>query len=249
MSFFGNIHPSSPFQPTHHHTKSVHHHHHYSKPQEQHNYSTFTGTMYDELPVTHTDSFKIVMILDESGSMSIIKDKMINSINTLITEQKQVVGKETTFTKVKFNNNYHTVIDNKRINCVNNLTNEDYIPTGSTALFDAIGKTISRFRNERDVLMVIVTDGEENASSRFNKSMINNMIEDKQKNNNWTYVYLSNDLSTAKQGDSIGCTPSRFASNCVVEQESFGDFMSQELNCAIKNYRSAGVSVQSQLNK
>ena len=96
--------------------------------------------------------------------------------------------------------------------------------------------------------MVIVTDGQENTSHRFNRIMVNNMIEDKQKNNNWTYVYLSNDLSTAKQGDSIGCVKSSFASNCVVEQESFGDYISSQLNSAIGNFRCKGVSVQSQLN-
>ena len=78
--------------------------------------------------------------------------------------------------------------------------------------------------------------------------MINNFIEDKQKNNNWTYVYLSNDLSTATQGDSIGCMRSAVASNCVVQRESFGEYISSQLNSAIGNYRSQGVSVQSQLN-
>ena len=222
--------------------------HHQNNPGNN-NYNTFTGTMYDSPAVPHTDTFKIVMILDESGSMENIRSKMISSINTLITEQQQIPGRETTFTLVKFSDGIKRVIENKPLNQVKLLTPEHYMPNGSTALFDAIGDTISWFRNEKDVLMVIVTDGQENASHRFNRTMINNMIEDKQKNNNWTYVYLSNDLSTAKQGDSIGCTTSRVASNCVVEQESFGDYISSQLNSAIGNYRCKGVSVQSQLNK
>jgi len=212
------------------------------------NVSTYTGTIYDVTPVVHTDTFKIVMILDESGSMDNIRNKMIESINGLIREQQQVTGRETTFTLVKFSDIIKRVIENQPLEKIKLLTSEDYIPNGSTALFDAIGNTISWFRNEKDVLMVIVTDGQENASHKFNQNMINNMIDDKQKNNNWTYVYLSNDLSTAKQGDSIGCVKSHFSSNCVVEQESFGDYIKTELNSAIGNYRSNGTSVQSQLN-
>ena len=231
-----------------HHEHHVHHHHHQHQNSISHNYNTHTGTMYDSTPVPHTDTFKIVMILDESGSMDCIRNKMITSINSLITEQQQVPGRETTFTLVKFSDGIKRVIENKPLNQVKLLTPEHYMPNGSTALFDAIGDTISWFRNEKDVLVVIVTDGQENASHRFSRTMINNMIEDKQKNNNWTYVYLSNDLSTAKQGDSIGCTTSRVASNCVVEQESFGDYISTQLNSAIGNFRCKGVSVQSQLN-
>jgi len=128
------------------------------------------------------------------------------------------------------------------IGCVNLLNSEQY----HKGAFSASG--IYVVPNEKDVLMVIVTDGQENASKRFSRSMINNFIEDKQKNNNWTYVYLFNDLSTATQGDSIGCMRSAVASNCVVQQENFGDYISSQLNSAIGNYRSQGVSVQSQLN-
>ena len=183
---------------TQHH---VYHHYPRSVPD---GFTTFTGTMYDSQPVPHTDTFKIVMILDESGSMESIRDSMIKAINSLILEQSQVSGRETTFTLVKFNNEVKRVIENKPLSEVKPLTQEHYKPNGSTALFDALGDTISWFRNEKEVLMVIVTDGQENASKRFNRSMINNFIEDKQKNNNWSYVYLSNDLSTASKGDSIG---------------------------------------------
>ena len=234
----------APYNPNY----SQHHvYHHYPRANPD-GFTTFTGTMYDSQPVPHTDTFKIVMILDESGSMECIRESMIKAINSLIHEQSQITGRETTFTLVKFNNSVKRVIENKPLNQVKPLTPEHYKPNGSTALFDAIGDTISWFRNEKDVLMVIVTDGQENASKRFSRAMINNFIEDKQKNNSWTYVYLSNDLSTATQGDSIGCASSRVASNCVVQQENFGDYISSQLNSAIGNYRSQGVSVQSQLN-
>ncbi len=199
-------------------------------------------------PVTSDSFFKIVIILDESGSMEPIKGDMKNAINDLITEQKQIKGRPTTFTLVKFNDKVNRVIKNKPLEDIKLLTSEDYTPNGSTALYDCIGDTIEWFRNEKDVLMVIVTDGQENASRSFNKNEVNKMIEEKKKNNNWTYVYLSNDLKTASQGADIGCVKSDYATNAMVEQKHFGSYMSNNLNSAISNYRKDGTSVQRQLN-
>lgn len=202
-----------------------------------------------DVPVTADGFFKIVIVLDESGSMQTIKNDMLKSINDLITEQKQVKGRPATFTLVKFSDTVSRVIKNKSLDQVNTLTTEDYMPSGSTALYDAIGDTINWFRNERDVLMVIVTDGQENASTKYNKYNVTEMIDSKKINNNWSYVYLSCDMNTFKQGNSIGLERSSAVSNVVVNQGHYGDFISQNLNVAVKNFRTNGQSVQSQLNK
>ena len=195
------------------------------------------------------DFFKIVMIIDESGSMEEIKDKMIKSINDLITEQKQVKERPSTFTLVKFNHTINRVVKNKNLNDMTNLKSTDYIPSGTTALYDAIGDTVNWFKNEKDVLMVIVTDGADNASKKYTKRDIGNMIEEKKRNNNWSYVYLSNDLSTFNQGNNIGLAQSSFSTNCVADQGNYGDFIGNKLNSAISNFRKGGISVQSQLNR
>ena len=127
------------------------------------------------------DYFKIVMIIDESGSMEAIKDKIIKSINDLITEQKQVKERPSTFTLVKFNNTVNRIVKNKNLNDVVTLKSSDYIPSGTTALYDAIGDTIEWFKNEKDVLMVIVTDGQNNSSKNYTKNQVSLMIEQKKK--------------------------------------------------------------------
>ena len=200
-------------------------------------------------PVTSNSFFKIVVVLDESGSMDSVRNDMIKSINDLITEQKQIKERPATFTLVKFNYKVNRVIKNSPLNETKLLTSEDYTPNGSTALYDCVGDTIEWFRNEKDVLLVIVTDGQENASRSFNKGEVNRMIEDKKKTHNWTYVYLSCDLNTASQGADLGCYKSSYATNAIVGQESFGAYMSTHLNSAISNYRKDGVSVQRQLNR
>lgn len=198
-------------------------------------------------PVTFDDFFKIVMVLDESGSMEPIRNQIIGSINDLIMEQKQIKERPATFTLVKFSDKVKEVIINKSLANIRSLTQEDYTPSGSTALYDAIGNTITRFRNEKNVLMVIVTDGQENASKRYTRNQINSMINEKKINNNWTYVYLSSDLSTEIQGNNIGLQNSAYTSNCQINKNSYGDFIGNNLCAAIKNYRMNGTSVQSQI--
>ena len=199
-------------------------------------------------PVSSNSFFKIIIVLDESGSMENVKNNMKNAINDLIKEQQQIKGRPTTFTLVKFNDKVNRVIKNKPLEDIKLLTSEDYNPNGSTALYDCLGDTIEWFRNEKDVLLVIVTDGQENASRSFSKNEVMRMIEDKKKNDGWTYVYLSNNLETSSQGDSLGCFNSSYASNVMVDQSQFGNYMSKNLNSAISNYRQNGMSVQRQLN-
>ena len=198
-------------------------------------------------PVQHTDNFKIVVILDESGSMNIVREKMISALNDLVLEQQQIKSRPCSFTLVKFNDIVKRVIENRDLREINKLTYEDYTPDRTTALFDAIGETIDWFKYERDVLMVIITDGQENASKHFTKTQVTDMLQEKQKYCNWSYVYLCNDLSTASQGNSIGLNNSKFSANCVVDQTNYGSFIKNKLNSAISNYRQYGTSVQSQL--
>ena len=199
-------------------------------------------------PVTLDGFYKIVLVLDESGSMESIRNDMLKSINDLIKEQQQVKERPSTFTLVKFSDKVNRYISNKPLNNIKLLSSEDYTPNGATALYDAIGDTINWFRNEKDVLMVIVTDGQENSSTKYNKYEINRMIEQKKERNNWSYVYLSNDLNTQLQGDNIGLHKSAYATNCQVDKVNFGNYISQNLNSAITNCRQRGITVQSQLN-
>lgn len=206
-----------------------------------------TGAHRNGPTVNHTNDYKIVLVLDESGSMNAISQDMVRSINDLIREQR-TINRPCKFTLVKFNNHIQRVVANRDLNEVSLLDSISYTPNGSTALYDAIGDTIDWFRYEENVLLVIVTDGNENASQIYSHKEIKDALQEKNRNRGWTYVYLANDLSVAKQGDSLGCQRSAFSSNCQVNIESYGDFVSNDLNSAIKKSRIDGTSVQSVLN-
>jgi Mg-chelatase subunit ChlD len=212
----------------------------------------FTEKKFENLsdikPVESNDKFKIVLVLDESGSMESLKSNMLESMNDLIKEQKQVKGRPATFTLIKFSDNVVTVRENDAVENINLLSTEDYQPNGSTALYDAIGFAVNRFHNERDVLLVIVTDGHENASKKFDKNYVTKKLDEKKKYANWSYVYLSCDLSTFKQGENIGFSKSAACSNVRIDKSGYKDFVNYQLNSAIKNCRQTGISVQAQLN-
>jgi hypothetical protein len=197
-------------------------------------------------PVKHSDDFKIVVILDESGSMEAIRKDMIKALNDLIKEQKQL-DRPCKFTFIKFNDKVKKVIENTDLKEVREFSLEDYCPDRSTALYDAIGSTVDWFRYETNVLLVIITDGLENASTKYNKKRIFDLLDEKKKYRNWTYVYLSNDLTNSAQGTHIGCDNSAYSANCVTGINKFGSYLSQNMNKAIYNYRATGQSVQSQL--
>jgi hypothetical protein len=98
-----------------------------------------------------------------------------------------------------------TVISKEPIQNVPHINSEKYNPTGSTALYKAISDTIDVFENESDVIMVIVTDGQENASPReYTREKIFNLISNHKNKNGWKFVYLSSDIDTFTQGVNLG---------------------------------------------
>ena len=124
------------------------------------------------------DYTHIVVVLDRSGSMMGLKADTIGGFNNFLTKQQEVKGKGT-LTMVHFADDQRFVEDMSPLENLKALSNETYDPSGpSTALLDAIGRTINRVEstlNELDqkpdkVVFVIITDGLENSSREFNRS-------------------------------------------------------------------------------
>ena len=96
-----------------------------------------------------------------------------------------------------------------------------YNPGGMTALYDGIGTAIDELndwidetpKDERPekTIVVIMTDGEENYSSKYNLATIKRMINHQEKSHDWTFVYMGSDLSNAKEVSSLGITTRCFS--------------------------------------
>lgn len=156
---------------------------------------------------------KLVFILDKSGSMWPLTKETIGGYNALIADQKTKEG-ECEVTTVLFSSSRQKLIDNLPIAEVPEMTNRDYVANGMTALLDAVGMTIDEVgqelatREEKDrpgkVIVIINTDGEENASMEYTASRIREMIEHQQNKYNWVFMFLGANINAEKVGSSYG---------------------------------------------
>ena len=149
----------------------------------------------------------ISFVLDETGSMLDCYDQTISGFNEYIDTLKKS-NDELLMTLTKFNSDKVEVVYNaKPIKDVEKLTKENYKPDHLTPLYDSIGKTISAVEKEAKkddkVLIVIMTDGEENASKEHNSKTIFDMIKKKQEEN-WTFVFLGANQDAWITGQKMG---------------------------------------------
>ncbi len=138
----------------------------------------------------NSKSTSIVFVMDASGSMETMGDEPIQGLNNFYKKQKE--SGEFTSTLVFFNENVkfnHKNIDGKDVPI---LKNEDYDRSGMTALYDAIGQVIEYQKSIKteNVIIVILTDGLENASREYRKETISKMIKKMEKEHKWTFMYL-----------------------------------------------------------
>jgi len=161
-----------------------------------------------------TKHLKIVFIIDESGSMEGSNSDVIGGFNSFIDRQKTENNGKITVSLYKFNNLVTRVISNKPAAKVRNLSNEDYTPSGFTALFDAIGQAIhetdkqlstqpEKLRPDK-VMVVIITDGEENASKEFSAIAIKSAISTHEGLLNWSFIFLGSGLESFKDAEALG---------------------------------------------
>ena len=142
-----------------------------------------------------------LIIVDESGSMQIIRKQALSGMNetlqTVIGMQKKFTDIEQRVTLLTFDSNHTTYhFDNAEALKVRTLKWNQYNPCAATPLYDAIGKAVSRLNaltaKDDKVLVTIITDGEENSSTEWTLSMVRTLIE-KLKRQNWTFSLIGTD--------------------------------------------------------
>jgi len=173
--------------------------------------TTVTTTTEEIINVPTNEKTHIICILDRSGSMSSIISDSIGGFNTFLKQQKELPD-EATLTVALFDDQYELLYDNIDIKKADELTNKIWIPRGTTALYDAIGKTINiektnfaKLGDEKPskVLVCIVTDGQENASREYNIDNVKKLIKKCEKDN-WNFLYLAANQDAFDVGTSFG---------------------------------------------
>ena len=137
---------------------------------------------------TNTEAVEIVCIIDRSGSMDSCKDDAIGGFNKFLSDQKALPG-NANLTLAMFNDEYELVHDRVPLADVEPLTDKTYVPSGWTALLDAIGKTLDGKAYGDKGIVIIITDGAENHSSEYKKDRIKEIIEATEEKG-WEVHYL-----------------------------------------------------------
>lgn len=147
----------------------------------------------------------IGVIIDRSGSMSGLVLDTIGGFNTFLADQKALSG-EADLTLVLFDNEYIVLHDGIKLADVPDLDRTTYVPRGGTALRDAIGRTVNVMRAKHDampederpgkVILLIITDGEENSSKEYSADQIHKMLGDVQTNRGWDVTYFGANQNT-----------------------------------------------------
>ncbi|MGI6316837.1 MAG: vWA domain-containing protein [Christensenellales bacterium] len=161
---------------------------------------------------------ELVFILDKSGSMSGLEADTIGGYNSLLVKQKAIAG-ECCVTTVLFDNSYELLHDRIDLRAVTPITEKDYQVGGSTALLDAIGRTIHKigsaqkntaedYRAEK-IMFVIITDGEENSSREYTAEKVKALIALQKEEHSWEFLFLGANIDAVQTAGSFGIAPDR----------------------------------------
>ena len=163
---------------------------------------------------------ELVFILDRSGSMAGLEKDTIGGFNSMIAKQRREPG-EAYVSTILFDNHREVIHDRVDIHEIQPMTQEQYYVRGSTALLDAVGKSIRHIANvhkyarEEDrpekTLFIITTDGMENASREYSYDRVRKMIEHEKEKYGWEFIFLGANIDAAKEAARFGIDADRAA--------------------------------------
>jgi uncharacterized protein YegL len=199
-----------------------------------------------------TNITELVFILDRSGSMAGLESDTIGGFNAMIEKQKQEDG-EARVTTVLFDDKYEVLHDRIDLKGLLPVTQKEYYVRGSTALLDAVGKTIHTIGNAQKysseqtradkVIFVITTDGMENASREYTYDRVREMIGRQKSKYGWEFIFLGANIDAAETASRFGIDSDRSAN---YHADSKGTQLNYEaMHCFVSEIR-AGRPVNSE---
>lgn len=143
----------------------------------------------------------VTLILDKSGSMDALKKEVVGGFNqqlTTIREENEKHGMKSLVSLVTFDNIVlKPTVWLEDVDKVAQLTPEDYIPNGMTAMLDAVGTTVQKLLKLSDAndentsfLVIVISDGQENNSKEYTGEKIAELVSSCEKTSRWTFSYI-----------------------------------------------------------
>lgn len=194
--------------------------------------------------MTDSNYTAIMIISDRSGSMNFIQQEAEASLNSFIKEQSKLNGK-CTIRLVDFDHEYRVI---QKSRSAKKFPRYSLEPRGMTALYDAIGRGVVEFGEELSdlteekrpakVLVVIITDGQENSSKEYTVDKLKEMIKHQCDVYNWEFLFLAANQDAALSGGLIGIRP-----DATLTYDATSDGITRsslELSRVVSTYRSTG---------
>ena len=159
------------------------------------------------------DYTHICIVLDASGSMECIENDIKGSFNSFLDEQRKAEGK-TVFDLFQFSSEVKRLVKSADLSLFKDDLMKKYHCSGCTALNDAVCIAIDTMGKEfaampederpENVLCVIITDGEENASEKYSAQDVKKRIEHQQSVYSWEFLFLAANQDAFQTGSSLG---------------------------------------------
>lgn len=184
--------------------------------------------------ITNTLAMKLEIIVDRSGSMSPLHNATVQGLNRFLGEQRSLPhASAMTLRLVVFDHAIDTCWPEGTSLTDSSLAISPGMvqPRGQTALFDAVGSTLSSTPLAPPRVVCIVTDGQDNASRLFSASQVNALITER-KNAGWTFVFLAANQDAISVGAKLGVGASTCATFSATSAGISGGFGSASASCA-----------------
>lgn len=189
----------------------------------------------------NTDYTGLLLVIDRSGSMSTIRDDMVGRLTELLRKQAAEPGRLTV----------DVVIFDNVVEATHVLASPEDVmiglePRGSTALNDALGRSIAEYgrrlaamaEGERpgNVIVVVATDGLENASREYSGEQVRDMVSHQREAYGWDFVFLGANQDAVLTGTRLG-----FRSDSSIDFDADAQG-AREVNAAVNRYLSSSRS-------
>ena len=170
------------------------------------------------------------IVLDKSGSMQTHYKETLEGLNEKLLSIKAIQGRNEDqpiyVSQTLFSDTPELVFENLPAAELPVLTEKDYVLDGMTGLLDAIGTVINRMKyalgrdlKEKNgtVMIVIFTDGGENASRMFKFSEISSTIKNLEASSNWNFAFIGADIDAWGAASQLNMQQSRVYSSAKAD--------------------------------
>lgn len=165
------------------------------------------------IKITPPQNVEIMFVVDRSGSMCSMGSEVYHGFNHFVQgqcEAQEESNAKVYMSTIRFDTKVEVVHSHVPISKVPKATVDTFLPRSLTALFDGVLQGVQMMETRLEsidtkpkVIFVILTDGEENASTKLDKKGFKELLVSC-KAKGWEFVFLAANQDAIKVGSDMG---------------------------------------------